>query len=175
MFKKWRKIEEKKMISGPYRKIIKKTFKLPNGHLSDFEIINEGIVVCVLAVTKDKKIVLAMEYRPGPEKILLELPGGLCNINETPIKAATRELMEETGYAGNIKFIQKNYQCAYSNRIKYCFIATDCKKINRQTLDKNEFIEVIKMNITDFKKHLKTGNLTDLDCAMLGLNYLKLL
>ena len=148
---------------------------MPDGHLSDFDIKNEGKVVCILAITKDKKIILAKEYRPGPEKILLELPGGLCEKNETPLKAITRELMEETGYYGKIKFIQKNYQCAYSSRIKYCFIATDCQKIKQQQLEKDEFIEVIKMSLKNFRKHLKTGNLTDTDCAIIGLNYLKLL
>ncbi|MFA6304157.1 MAG: NUDIX hydrolase [Patescibacteria group bacterium] len=173
--KKWQKIKEKKVVHGQYRKMIVKTFKLPNGRLADFEIKDEHRTVCVLAVTKNKQVILVKQFRPGPEKTLLELPGGAVDKNETPVQAIKRELLEETGYAGNFKLIQKSYQCAYSSRIKYNFIATDCKKIAEQNLEQNEFAEVIKMTISQFKKHLLTGNLTDTDCGLLGLNFLKLL
>jgi len=38
------------------------------------------------------------QYRHGSETVILEIPGGCVDPGEEPIKAAERELLEETGY-----------------------------------------------------------------------------
>jgi ADP-ribose pyrophosphatase len=54
------------------------------GKESDFYIKKEGPAASVLAITKDKKVILVKQYRPGPSEILLELPGGFVDPNEKP-------------------------------------------------------------------------------------------
>ena len=104
MISTWKKIKEELFRAG-FRKLVKKTFQLPDNRVVDFDIKQEGPVVCILALTKDNKIVLAKQFRPGPEKVLLELPGGSVDTGETPEEAAKREFLEETGYTGMIKLI----------------------------------------------------------------------
>ena len=41
--------------------------------------------------------------------------------------------------------------------------------------DANEFMEVVTLSVDDFKKHLKSGNLTDVATGYLGLDQLGLL
>lgn len=175
VIKKWKKLNEKEVFNSGHRKIIRKTFKLPDSRNEDFDINNVGKTVAVLALTKDKKVILVKEFRPGPEKILLELPGGTCDNNEKPQTAMARELLEETGYKGKVKLIGTNYDDAYSSRLKYSFIATNCVKVKEPNLDENEFSEVVIISIDEFKTHLKTGKLTDIDISYICLNYLKLL
>lgn len=59
-------------------------------------ITNSG--VAVLAVTKEKKIVLVKQFRLGIGKETLELPSGAVDRRESSRHAALRELYEETGY-----------------------------------------------------------------------------
>ncbi|RJQ33685.1 hypothetical protein C4566_03280 [Candidatus Parcubacteria bacterium] len=59
--------------------------------------------------------------------------------------------------------------------IRYNFVATNCHPIQKQTLEENEFVEVIEMPLADFKKHLQSGQLTDIESGYLGLDFLKLL
>lgn len=174
MITKWKKIKEKDFAVG-YRKIVKKTFQLPDKTFDDFDIKNEGLAACVLAFTKENKVLLVEQFRPGPEKILLELPGGYVEKNEKPLDAIKREMLEESGYTGDFKFVSTSLSCAYSNRIKYNFVATNCYKINEPQLDTAEFAQTIEMSLDDFKNHIKTCNLTDTDTAYLGLDFLKLL
>lgn len=174
MLKKWPKIEESSAWDG-YRKLIRRVFKMPDGTTSEFEIKKEGAVVCVLPLTKDNNVILIKQFRPGPEKILLELPGGCVDKGEKPAEAVQREMLEETGFTGDFKSVNASFQCAYSTRIKYNFVATNCRKIGEQQLSENEFGEVAEMTLDDFKKHLRSGQLTDVDTGYLGLDYLKLL
>lgn len=170
----WKKTKEKSFKTG-FRKIIKKTFQLPDNRSIDFDIKHEGPTVCVLALTKNNKIVLVKQFRPGPEKILFEMPGGVVNIGENPKKAIKRELLEETGYTGDFKFVGTSLDCAYSTMIRHNFVALDCHKIQEQKLEENEFIEVIEMSLSDFRKHLRKGELTDIESGYLGLDFLGML
>ena len=170
----WKKIKEEPFKAG-FRKLIKKTFQLPNNKVTDFDIKQEGPAVCVLALSKDNKVILAKQFRPGPEKVLLEMPGGIIDKNETPEEAIKREFLEETGYTGNFQFVGESLDCAYSTMVRYNFIATDCYRIQDQKLDDNEFVEIVEMSSEDFKKHLRSGQLTDVESGYMGLDYLKLL
>lgn len=60
-------------------------------------------VVCILAVTDDRQVVLVEQYRPPIGKKVFELPAGLAGDipyqeEEPLVSAAKRELKEETGY-----------------------------------------------------------------------------
>lgn len=174
MITPWKKLKEEPFSAG-WRKLVKKTFQMPDGKISDFDVKAENQAVCVLALTTDKQVILAKQFRPGPEQILLEMPGGVIDKNETAETAIKRELLEETGYTGNFEFVGKSLDCAYSTLVRYNFVATDCHKIQDQKLETNEFIEIVTMSLADFRKHLQSGELTDVESGYLGLDYLKLL
>lgn len=170
----WEKLNEES-TDFKYRKIIKKTFKLPNGLIKDFFIKEEKNIACILAITKDKKVILLKQYRPGPEKELIDLPGGMIDEGETSLQAAKRELLEETGYTGELNEIGTNLECAYSSRIKYGFVATNCEKIKEQKLDDSEFCEVMLMPLEEFRELIKTESMADTDTCYRGLDFLNLL
>lgn len=171
----WKKIDEKFIKKDGWQKLIMRRFVLPNGKKENFEIKKEKDAVCALSITKDNVVLLVKQFRPGPEKVLLELPGGCVDKNEKPLTAIKRELLEETGYVGDVKFVQTILDCGYTTRIRHCFVATNCCKIQEPKTDETEFIEVVKMPLKDFREHLRGGQLTDVDVGYIGLDYLKLL
>ena len=52
----------------------------------------------MMAVDEKKRILLVRQYRLPAGKYLWELPAGKVDEGETPLQAAKRELIEETGY-----------------------------------------------------------------------------
>jgi ADP-ribose pyrophosphatase len=52
----------------------------------------------MMAVDDKKRILLVRQYRLPADKQMWELPAGKVDEGETPLEAAKRELIEETGY-----------------------------------------------------------------------------
>ena len=170
----WKPLKKEVVFSDPFgRSIEKTTFQLPNGKISDYYLRHVGSTVVVLAVTDDKKIILARQYRPGKDKIINELPGGIIKDGQTPEEAAKAELLEETGFVGTLHFLCPTLRDGYSDWVSYCFVAEHCTRVAPQNLDQEEFIEINLVSLEEFKVLVRSGQMTDIDAAMLGLDYLK--
>jgi ADP-ribose pyrophosphatase len=82
-----------------------KLFSVTQDHVLDpsgFEI-HRAIVqhpgsAVMMAVDARKRILLVRQYRVPARGYLWELPAGRLDAGETPLQAARRELIEETGY-----------------------------------------------------------------------------
>ncbi|MFH1207788.1 MAG: NUDIX hydrolase [Patescibacteria group bacterium] len=172
---KWEELSREVIWQKYSRKIEKVVFRLPDNKESDFYIKKEGPAVGILALTTNKEVILVKQFRPGPKKILNEIPGGFLEPGETPIQTATRELLEETGYRGKVTLVTTALDCAYSTMNRYCLVATECEKAAKQTLDETEFADVVLMPLGEFRDLLRSGKLTDIEVGYLGLDYLKLL
>ncbi len=167
----WKKLDEHSFKSG-YKRFLKKAFSLPSGEKRDIEVKAEGKTVCIFAVTTTGNILMTRQYQPGPEKILTELPGDSIGINEIPIEAAREKLLEETGYEGELELICTSLDGAYSNMVRYNFVARHCVKKNVLHLDHVKFVEVVEMSLKNFVEHLRSGQLTNIDSGYLALDYL---
>lgn len=171
----WQKLDSKEVYKG-YRNIVRTNFRMPNGKIIDYDVVSEHDAVCVLAITKDRQVVLAKQFRPGQERLLLELPGGGRKPSEEPMDAIKRELLEETGYTGKFQFVSTSWHSAYSTLKRYNFVATNCNKISEvDNPEEGEFTEVVLMPLEQFREHLRTGELTDMGTGYRCLDFLNLL
>lgn len=88
-------------------------------------------VVQVMGVTPDGKIIAIREFQPGVGADYLHLVGETLEPNEGPLAAASRGLLEETGYQarslGRLSAILEN--SGRSDRKVYLVLATDCEKV----------------------------------------------
>jgi len=173
--KPWEEVSREVMFEKFGRGIEKVIFRLQNGEEQDYYIKKENNVVAIVALTENNEIILTKQFRPGPKKVLLELPGGYIDKNEKPEQAGARELLEETGYTGDAQFVTSLVDCGYSVREKNCVVITNCKKVAGQNLDGTEFINVELISLKEFRELLRSGQNTDIEIGYLGLDYLGLL
>jgi ADP-ribose pyrophosphatase len=168
----WRKLDEE-TVYARYRRVVSKRFELPNGDVVDYEIKDEEDMVAVLALTRESRVVLVRQFRPGPEAVLLELPAGVVDPGAEPAETAAAELLEETGYAGRIEPAGTMLDEGYSNRTKYVFVAHGCTR-EREPEDPT-LTEAVVVTLSDLRSHLRGGRIADVDAGYMALDHLGLL
>jgi ADP-ribose pyrophosphatase len=164
-----------KIVWNGFRKIIARDYVFPGDAAFTYEVKGEQHAVCVLAITNECEIILARQFRPGTERFVYELPGGSVDPGEEPAIAAARELLEETGYAGDLQLVGTNMADGYSTMIRFVYIAKNCIKIAEQHLEAHEPIDVFLTPLANFRDHVRGGDMTDIAPAYMALDYLGLL
>lgn len=171
---KWQMLRESVERCG-FRRILKRWYRLPDEREVLFDLKLEPECVAIVALTPENEVILAQQFRPGPNKLLNEIPGGGIEEGESPEQAAARELLEETGYRGKLQFVTSSVDCAYSTLTRFNFVATDCIKVCEPDPDENEFVQVCTLPLDQFRVLLRSGQLSDVETGYLGLDFLGLL
>lgn len=127
-----------------------------------FFVIESPDWINVIALTKDKQVVLIEQFRHGIEQIILEIPGGMVDQGELPKDAARRELLEETGFSSK-KFIylgKSHPNPAISNNEMFHFLALDCEKTEKTTFDEHESIVTKLVPLAEIENLAASGKIT---------------
>lgn len=124
-------------------------------------VVHPGSVV-ILALTKDREVVLIQNQRVSVRQTLLELPAGTLTPNEAPLDCAQRELLEETGYkAQHWKELFSFYACpGISDEQMFVFFA-DGLTAHEQQLEDDEQISVVLHSVQDALNLIKAAKIRD--------------
>jgi 8-oxo-dGTP pyrophosphatase MutT (NUDIX family) len=111
-----------------------------SGRVHGFYVIHLADAVNVIAITPDHKLVMVRQFRAGSRCDSLETPGGLLEPGEDPLAAGARELLEETGYAGDppehLGTVWSNSSIMTSRTTT--IVIRNVKKVAEPRLDPNE-------------------------------------
>jgi len=94
-------VSSRTVYRGPVFSVTTDHVEEPNGVCARRDVIHHSGSVVVLAVddsTATPRILLERQYRHAATDYLWELPAGRIDPGEQELKAAQRELLEETGY-----------------------------------------------------------------------------
>lgn len=154
-----RVIESSMIYSGGIH-LRKDKFSL-NGKIIDKEIVGHQDSVGIVAI-KGSSVILVSQYRHAANKMLLEIPAGKIEKDETPRQAAVREMAEEIGCSGTLRPLLKWYLApGYSTELMHVFVATNLRDITRGRLDDDENIEISHLRLSVAIKRCFNGKIRD--------------
>ncbi len=155
-------INSKLIYDGPV-KLKLDTFKL-NGKIFKKEVIEHNASVGIIPIINNNEIILIKQYRHAVNEVLIEIPAGKIEKNESPIEAAKRELEEETGFNGDLIPLTNCYLApSYDTEIMHLFIAKNISKIKNPSfiMDEDENISNISVKLKDAIKYCFDGTIKD--------------
>jgi ADP-ribose pyrophosphatase len=117
----------------------------------------------VVPVTSDRNIIFVRQYRYPFDTIMTELPAGKLDKGEDPLKCASRELTEETGYTScNIKELGKIFTSpGFCNEVLHIYYATDLTPGEHAREEGEEGMEIIELSLSEAEEKIRTGEIVD--------------
>lgn len=158
-----------------FARILRRPLLLPDGREALWDIHDTPATVSVLALTEDHHVVMVEQYRPGPDRVVLSLPGGLVDDGEEPVTAGVRELREETGYAVAEAELVATIDPPSHTRPRHVVLARGAHLVGDQELDELEEITVVLMPVADLRRQLPGGRLGATEQTYLALDHAGLL
>ena len=117
--------------------------------------------VNIVAVTNEGLSVMVRQYRFGIGDCTLETAGGMVDPGESPLEAAQRELVEETGYGGgewrSLGSVEPNP--AFHPHLCHHFLAENVTEIAPQNVGPGEEISVELCTLDQMKNEMRAGTL----------------
>ena len=150
------------MYAGKIISVRVDRIELPNGRTATREVVEHPGAVAVLALTAPESVVLVRQFRYPINEITLELPAGKLEQGEDPLRAAHRELAEETGFvAGQMEFMTSFYSTpGFSDERMRLYLATDLKAGTPRP-DDDEFLDCLTVDRSTAARMIGEGAFTD--------------
>jgi len=143
-------------------RVVRHSYRTRDGREHQRETVFHPGAVTILPMVDADHVCLIRNYRPSVDQTLLELPAGTLEPGEDPLRAAGRELEEETGYrARSIERLHEFYMSPgiLSERM-HVYLATELEP-GEQDLDAGEQIDNLVVSWDEALAMTQDGRIQD--------------
>lgn len=162
--RKWEILDSEYLAKeGDWFTVRRERVQLPNGHIIPHWYVFEfPHWVNIIAITKDGQFVLIDQYRHAIRETHYELCAGVVDpTDESPMHAAQRELLEETGFGGGEweAFMQIRPNPTNQINMQYTFLAKNVEYVGKLGSDPSEDICTHLMTEEEVYELLTSGGI----------------
>lgn len=180
----WKKVSEKQVILTNWLDLKQAAYQMPDGKIyQPFYRYHKRSFVVVAARLTDGRFLCVRQYRPGIDQVTTEFPaGGIEAFDDetnpgahpremTALKAARRELLEETGCESDewTPLYTTPANSTWSSDYAYLYLAENCRKVGNQQLDVTEFLQVITVTASQLDAMMRDGSFEQVTSALTWL------
>jgi ADP-ribose pyrophosphatase len=129
----------------------------------DFHVIESTDWVNIVPITATGEVVLVRQFRHGIRDCTLEIPGGMVDPEDaSPLLAARREMVEESGYdSSRIEALGSIHpNPAIQNNRCHSFVALDVERRHVPAFDSTEETEVVLVPMGRIPDLIRAGEIT---------------
>lgn len=168
--RKWQSISTVDIVEDlPWLKLSVESVVLPSGKKIDrFYQIHLPEYAVIVAVTCEGFVVMENQYKHAVGEVILNLPAGYLQPDESPLTGARRELLEETGYEAKDWFelgsfwVDGNRGCG---RV-HSFVAVDARRLKEPQNEDTEELEVLLRKPVEILQLLLDGKIATVGSAL---------
>jgi len=170
----WRTLATEQILDlPPWFSVLKDTVRLPSGRtVDDYYRIQAPDYVLVAARREDGAILMERHYKQCLGRVILTSPAGGVDAGETPLRAARRELLEETGFEASSWTAMGSFVVDGTRGIctAHLFLAEGLQQQKApETGDMEEF-ELLFLSAAEIRSAVRTGEIVLLpDIAILSM------
>jgi ADP-ribose pyrophosphatase len=160
-------LKSKLAFKGNVFSVFTDTVIEPGGHKAKRDVVRHNGSVVILAVDdaanpSDPDVILERQYRHAAGQHMIEVPAGTRDKNESPLAAAKREMIEETGYRAKRWTILANYFASpgFLAESMQIYLAQDLKQ-GKAALEEDEKLEVFRLPLSEAMRMVAAGEIHD--------------
>jgi 8-oxo-dGTP pyrophosphatase MutT (NUDIX family) len=174
----WRIVSSEYRIDTKFLRLRVDRVELPSGIVVDEYYVRESRGFCVVfALTVDGDVLLVRQYKHGAAQIVIELPAGMIDADESPAACAARELTEETGYTGSPPEFVRTFFADPTNATAqfHLFVVRDAVCTRAPQFDVTEDIEVQLASVDEVRAMALDGRISgasQVAAVLVSLNYI---
>lgn len=136
--------------------------KLPGGKDYEYHYVHTAGSSFIVPVKDNGKIILVNQYRYLNDRFSIEIPGGGVKEGQSPEEVARKELIEETGFEGDLEKVGFfNPYNGVADEICHVFIARNLKPSDKEIKDDSEEFEMLEFTPEEIEKLIQTNEIYD--------------
>ena len=162
--RKWKTLTTEAVYHTPIFDLHKRRASHPKRGERDFYLLEAVDWVNIIPLTPQREIVMIRQWRHGIADFTLEVPGGMVDATDiSPLHAARREMIEETGFDSDkiLEIGKVHPNPAIQGNYCYSFVATGVRQVDRPHFEGSaEETEVVMVPLGDIKAMIREGHIT---------------
>lgn len=157
------RLRSEEIYRGRILDVYKDTVLLENGTEAIREVVHHPGGACVVPLTSDGCVLMVRQFRYPHHTETLEVPAGKLEYGEDPLQCAVRELKEEVGgEADSLESLGSLFPTpAYDEEVIYMYLARQLTETSTQSLDADEFLDVVRIPLTDAVQMVMENRIRD--------------
>src|SRR5260370_1276863 len=152
--RKWKTVKSDVAYSTPIFDLHRRRSHHARRGERDFFILEAPNWVNIIPLAKNGDVVMIRQWRHGISEFTLEVPGGMVDPeDESPMHAARREMIEETGYDSDaiVELGNVHPNPAIQGNICYSFLADNVRRVARVVSVGDEETEVVMVPMREIR------------------------
>ena len=163
----WEEISTEHIVQDEWIDFRRSAFRYPDGTVwQPYYSFTRRNYAVVVASDEDGQFLCVRQFRQGIRQVTTEFPAGAIeqkdgeDPEEAALRAAQRELREETGYASDRwrRLLAIPSNATISDNYAWLFAAEGCRKVSGQDLDAMELLRVEKHSAAEIDRMLADGS-----------------
>jgi ADP-ribose pyrophosphatase len=158
----WQLVTEEVVAEYDIFEVVRRRARSPRtDEVHSFHVLDLPDSALVVPLTTDGRVVLVEQYRHGVQRVCVEFPAGVLEPGEDPVRAALRELEEETGYrAGSATLVAEfDADPALQRSAVRVVLARDCTADGERRQDDGEAVAVRLATVAEVAELIRTGGI----------------